>query len=216
MLLRGVIFVAIMSSAALPASAARKYWENGTFDIPAPSPGGFALIDTGLRYGEWRVVGQAGNVSWTTGAYVHDGFNFVGPGGTGSNWVNLAAISRTATGIAHIPVPTAVGSSYILSFEVGNVVDPSGFYGSSSTVNVYENSRFVMSATNSGGAGTSTENWKHFTVTFRADAPWTTIAFINGDSPGDMNCGIGDTSLAPAPSSAAARHTLSTSTGLRP
>ncbi len=187
-------FLATAQAQAQPA-----YWENGTFRIPAPSPGGFALLDTGVRYGEWRVVGQAGNVMWTTGAYVHDRFNFAGPGGRSDNWVNLAGISRTATGISHIAVPTTVGSSYTLSFEVGNLVDRLGVYGSSSTVNVYENSTFLMAATNHAGAGSRTENWRQFTVSFLADAPYTTIAFINGDPPNDMNCGIGNTLFGPTP-----------------
>ena len=178
-------------------AAAQAYWENGDFSFPAPNPGGFELVDTGERYGEWIAVGEAGNVSWVTGQYIHDGFSFVAPPRM-KNWVNLAGISRTATGIMHSPVPTVVGQPYTLTYYVGNIVDPKGFYGTSSTINIYENSRLIMTATNGGGSGTATENWKPFTLTFTADAPWTSIAFINADPPNDMNCGLGDPIFAPA------------------
>jgi hypothetical protein len=192
------ILTTIASSVVSLAAHAAAYWENGNFDIPAPKAGGFALVDTGERYGEWRVVGQPGNVSWVSGSYAHDGFNFVAQGGVSDNWVNLAAISRTATGIVHNPVPTTVGASYTLTFYVGNLVDPGGIFGTSSTVNVYDNSRLIGTATNNGGAGSNAENWQFFTITFNADAPYTTIAFINGDPPGDMNCGISNTVFAPS------------------
>ena len=135
---------AVMATAlCLGQAHAAVYWENGDFRIPAPNPGGFALVDTGERYGEWRVVGEAGNVSWINDKYTHDGFKFAAPNGT-SNWVNLAAISRTATGIMHSPVATVIGQPYTLTFYVGNLVDPKGFYGKSSTVSVYENSTLIM------------------------------------------------------------------------
>jgi hypothetical protein len=186
------------------------YWENGNFDIPAPVTGGFAIVDTAQRYGEWRVVGAPGNVSWVNGAYTHNGFSFAGDLSPTDNWVNLAAISRTATGIMHGPVPTTVGSSYTLTFAVGNLVDPTGIYGTSSTVLVYENAKLIATATNSDGGGTKTENWKSFSVTFAADAPYTEIAFINGDPPNDMNCGIGNTNFGlTAPSAQPARKAAS-------
>ena len=170
-----------------------------------PKSGTFLLVDTGERYGTWRVVGASGNVAWVSGAYQHQGFQFLAQG-TGTDptahaWVNLAGISQSATGIAHAPVPTTVGADYTLTFYVGNIHDPAGVYGTSSTVNVYENSKFVGAYTNSGGAGTTQENWKLFTVTITADAPWTTIALINGDAPGDLNCGIDNIDFEPAAAS---------------
>ena len=103
----------------------------------------------------------------------------------------------TATGIMHAPVATTVGQSYTLTFYVGNVVDPRGMYGRSSTINVYENATLIGTATNSDGSGTAAENWKPFSITFTADAANTTIAFINGDPPDDMNCGLSNTMFGP-------------------
>ena len=184
------------------AAQAQLYWENGDFAIPKPAPKSFAVIDTSERYGVWRVIGAPGNVSWVSGDYTHRGFSFPAQGTTpteqGEPWVNLAAISMTPTGIMHAPVPTTVGQSYTLTFYVGNIVDPSGIYGTSSTIDVYENATLIGTATNSDGAGTKIENWKPFSITFNADAPNTTIAFINADPPGDMNCGISNTLFGPA------------------
>jgi uncharacterized repeat protein (TIGR03803 family) len=190
-----------MSAAMLITTSAQckekgGYWRNGDFKYPVPAADGFALVDSGERYGDWRVVGQAGNVSWTNGNYRHDGFSFPGPR-PGDNWVNLAAISRTATGIMHEAVPTKIGQSYTLTFYVGNLVDPLGIYGTSSTVKVYENSTFLTAETNSDGAGSTSENWKLFKITFTADADYTSIAFINADPENDMNCGVAETILKP-------------------
>jgi hypothetical protein len=57
---------------------------------------------------------------------------------------------------------------------------------------MYQNSTLVGTYTNAGGQGSNEENWKLFTVTFTATAPYTSIAFINMDPPGDMNCGLDD------------------------
>jgi hypothetical protein len=177
------------------------FWENGDFIHPAPSPGTFLMMQTGGRYGAWRVVGASGAAAWTNGSYQHNGLQFLAQGNgntpTTNSWVNLAAISQTGTGIAHRPVPTTVGANYTLSFYVGNIYDPSGVYGTSSTVSVYENSTLLGTYTNGDGQGTTVENWKNFSVTFAADAPWTVIAFVNGDPPGDRNCGIDNIIFAP-------------------
>ncbi len=196
----GASLVLLSVAMASRAAKAELYWENGDFAIPKPAPKSFALIDTGERYGVWRVIGAPGNVTWVSGDYTHNGFSFPAQGtgaAQGEPWVNLAAISMTPTGIMHAPVPTTVGKSYTLTFYVGNIVDPSGIYGTSSTINVYENATLIGTAINSNGGGTKVENWKPFSITFKADAPYTTIAFINGDPPGDMNCGVSNTLFGP-------------------
>lgn len=192
----GLILASVMLPGHGAQASAGKFWANGDFNIPAPNPGGIAIVDTGERYGEWRVVGQAGNVTWVTGTYTHNGWSFPAPAGT-PNWVNLTGISRSATGLLHAPVPVTVGAQYTLTFYVGNLVDTAGVYGTSSSIAVYANSKYIMTATNSGGAGTKTETWKPFSVTITADAPYLNIAFINQDPATDMNCGLGNTNLVP-------------------
>jgi hypothetical protein len=177
---------------------ASNYFEGGDFLLPIPLAGSYDLVPTTERYGVWRVVGESGNVAYVSGSYVHNGFSFPAETSPTTNpWVNLAGLSRTKTGVAHYPVATTVGQSYKLTFYVGNVVDPSGYYGTSSTVLVYENSKLLMTAVNSDGEGSTRQNWKAFSVTFSADAPFTTIAMVNGDPPNDRHCGIDHVQLAP-------------------
>jgi hypothetical protein len=191
-----------------PAPAAQLL-DNGDFVRPSPPHGAIIVMDTGERYGAWRVVGAPGNVEWVNGAYQHDGFSFVsqtaGKHGA-SGWVNLAGPSQSATGIAHAPIATTPGADYMITFYVGNLYAPGGIYGTSSSVDVYENSTKLGTFTNTGGEGTTTENWQLFTVTFTADAPWTTLAFINADPPGDMNCGVDNITLSPAAGLASAQN----------
>ncbi len=192
--LAGGVVVALFLAQS-PARAGTPFID-GNFVAPVPKPGTFAALDTGERYGEWRVVGAVGLVAFVSGSYTHNGIKFLGQGTSlstqqNSVYVNLAAISRSATGIAHAPMATIVGQSYTVTFWVGNVVDPAGIYGTTSTVKVYENSKLIGTATNvAGGGGAAEQTWQKFSITFTADAPWTTMAFINGDPPNDMSCGI--------------------------
>jgi hypothetical protein len=89
------------------------------------------------------------------------------------------------------------GESYTVSFYIGNLYAPNDIYGTTSSISVYENSKFLGTFTNSGGQGTRDETWQQFTVKFKADAPYTTMAFINADPPGDLNCGIDNITFLP-------------------
>ena len=189
----------------LGKASASTYFEGGDFLQPVPYPGTFALVGSGVRYGVWRVIGEPGNVAFVGSGYNHRGFTFNALK-AGEPWVNLAGISRSNTGLAHGVVPTVVGQSYVLTFAVGNVVDPSGFYGTSSTVKVCENSTYLGSYTNSGGAGTKTLNWQNFAVTFTATDPYTVIALVNGDGPNDWLCGVDNILLSPVVTKTVASH----------
>ena len=176
------------------------WWSDIYFNTDIVAPGSIMLMDNSMRLGAWRTVGQRGNVAFVSGSYAHHGFSFPSqyPGQeTKANWLNLAGISQSKTGVAHRPVPTTVGAAYSLSFYVGNVYDPNGVYGTTSTVAVYANKMFLGNFTNSDGQGSTTQNWKQFSLTFTADAPYTAIAFINGDPPGDLDCGLDSVILAP-------------------
>jgi hypothetical protein len=185
-----------------PSALASNMLTNGDFLRPAPPHGTFITVDSGERYGGWRVAGAPGTVTFISGTYQHNGFSFPSAGTVRDTWqdawANLAGFSQSATGIVHAPIATNQGSNYQLSFYVGNIYAPGTPYGVSSTVNVYENSTFLGSFTNSGGQGTSQENWQYFSIVFAADAPFTTIAFINGDPPGDLNCGVDDVVFNPS------------------
>jgi hypothetical protein len=159
---------------------------NGGFEEPVVSVGGYSLFSPGQSFPGWRVVGAAGNVAPISGAYTSDGFRFVAR--TGRQWIDLTGLSNSATGIAQT-VGTKAGASYRLSFSVGNIVEPGGGFGTSSTVVVLVNGRRLLAATNSVGRP-SLQSWKAFTTTVKATSARTTIEFRNGDSRADDENGL--------------------------
>jgi hypothetical protein len=174
-------------------------WGDSEFTDGVIKAGTFMLLDSSERLGGWRTVGENGNVAWTSGSYKHHGFNFYAQKSrtqATATWINLAGLSQSATGLMHVSVATTAGASYTLTFYVGNIYDPNGVYGTTSTVVVYANTSLLGSFTNSDGQGSVDENWKQFSTTFVATAPYTVVAFINGDPPGDMNCGLDTVVLA--------------------
>ena len=70
------------------------------------------------------------------------------------------------------------GASYLLTFWVGNVYDPGGIFGTTSTVDVVVDGTQVRAAVNSE-MGT-TQRRKKFNVHFTADSTSRSIAFLNG------------------------------------
>jgi hypothetical protein len=87
-------------------------------------------------------------------------------------------------------VATVKGSQHVLTFSVGNVVDPSGIFGTTSTVNVLVNGVQTFKAVNKKGLGSKIQVWKSFTTRIIAPANSTTITFVNGDPAGDDNNGL--------------------------
>ena len=99
----------------------------------------------------------------------------------------------TATGIEQ-RVPTTPGDTYLLTFFVGNLYDPQGLYGTTSTVRVMINGTEDLSVTNRSKDRTSYV-WMKFTTTLKATSSQTSIAFINGDPAIDSWNGLDDVSL---------------------
>ncbi|HEY2105282.1 MAG TPA: DUF642 domain-containing protein [Candidatus Binataceae bacterium] len=161
---------------------------NGSFELPMVAPGSFTLASTGSStIPGWTVVGASGNVAVTSGTFAQNGYSF--PAENGKQWLDLTGTSNTATGVSQT-VTTVPGTSYSLSFWVGNVVDPGGIFGASSTVKVQVNGVNIFSATNSNGSGTMTMNWKRFGFSFFAFSTSTKITFINGDPASDTSNGL--------------------------
>jgi hypothetical protein len=89
-------------------------------------------------------------------------------------------------------VTTTPGTSYTLSFWVGNVFQPGGAYGTTSTVNVRLGGiggTLLGSFTNSSTT-TGTQVWQQFSTSFTAAGTSTTLAFINGDPASDNTNGL--------------------------
>jgi len=160
---------------------------NGSFERPTVPPGSFALFSTGMTFAHWTVVGASGNVGVVSGTFTQNGFTF--PAGCGAQWLDLTGTTNTPTGVQQV-LATKSGTAYTLNFKVGNVVNPNGIFGTTSTVDVLINGAQVLAATNSRGTGQTKQVWKFFTLGFTAHGSTTTLAFVNGDPSSDTNNGL--------------------------
>jgi len=160
---------------------------NGSFEHPIVGGGSFDLFNTGTTFSHWKVTGAAGNVAIVSGTFTQGGFSF--PAHCGSQWLDLTGTSNSATGVSQT-FNTTAGSQHTLTFFVGNIVDPGGIFGTTSTVNVLIDGQQIFSATNSGGAGSNKLFWKKFTTGFTATGSSVTITFLNGDPSTDTNNGL--------------------------
>jgi Protein of unknown function (DUF642)/PEP-CTERM motif len=176
---------------------------NGSFEVPTVPVGGFTNFTNGSgAITGWTVVGP--QVSVVSNSYVSECCTF--PAEDGLQWLDLTGdgSNRDTEGVEQT-VATMQGTQYTLSFWVGNVYDPRGIYGTTSTADVYINGTEVMAATNSNMT-TGTQTWEQFNYMFTADGSSTTIEFLNGDPSNDNTNGLDNVTLnatgaAPEPSS---------------
>jgi hypothetical protein len=78
---------------------------------------------------------------------------FTWPAAVGQQWLDLTGDgSNSVTGVQQT-VATTPGSTYTLTFYVGNPNDPGGPSGTTSTLNVFVNGTQTFSITNLAGAG---------------------------------------------------------------
>jgi hypothetical protein len=187
-------FTALLTASALTAQGANLI-KNGGFEKPLAPAGNYTCFKTGQTFVNWTVVGATGNVCVVSGTYTANGFTVEPEAGAQS--IDLTgAGSNMATGVSQ-NVATTPGAAYQLTFWVGNVVDPSGLDGATSTVNVLVNGVQVYTATNSLGAGSTSVVWQKFTATITSLTPQTSIAFINGDPASDNYNGLDGITLVP-------------------
>ena len=166
---------------------------NGGFECPVVAKGGFADYSVGQQFFGWTVVGANGHVSPLSGAYVNGVYTW--PAHGGAQALDLTGdSSNSATGVEQ-PITTVPGTTYHLSFWVGNLDAPNTLWGTTSTVNVLINGVQALAATNDQGAGSTAIVWKQFTLDFTASASSTTIAFMNGDSSNDNSNLLDDVTL---------------------
>ena len=187
-------FAALLTASALTAQGANLI-KNGGFEKPIAPAGFYTCFNTGQTFANWTVVGATGNVCVVSGTYTANGWT-VEPEAGAQSLDLTGAGSNVATGVSQ-NVATTPGAAYQLTFWVGNVVDPGGPEGTTSTVNVLVNGVQVYTATNSLGAGSSSVVWQKFTATITSLTPQTSIAFINGDPAGDNYNGLDGITLVP-------------------
>jgi Protein of unknown function (DUF642) len=178
---------------AIGANAANLI-KNGSFETPLVPVGSYETFSTGQTFSGWKVVGAAGNVAIVSGQLTQNGFSF--PAEAGKQWLDLTGLSNTRTGVAQTFASTP-GRAYTLTFWVGNVYDPQGIFGVSSTVIVRVNGKQVYKATNSRGKGKTTQVWEKFVTTITATSSKTTIAFINDDPSNDTENGLDAITVVP-------------------
>ena len=130
--------------------------KDGGFEKPVVPSYSYDVFSTGQTFSKWAVVGATGNVGIVSGTFTQNGFAF--PAKSGKQFVDLTGLTQTATGLSQT-VATIADAKYKLVFWIGNVYDPTGIFGVSSTVKVLVSGRRVFSATNSQES--TTQVWKN-------------------------------------------------------
>jgi hypothetical protein len=160
---------------------------NGSFERPVVPVGGFLVFSGGMSFsGHWKVGGGSIDIVSTT--FSQNGFTF--PAKCGVQWLNLAGNGQTYTEIDRRIETAPPGGQYTLTFAVGNVVNPGGPFGTTSTVLVLVNGALKFTATNSNGSGQTKQVWKSFSVPITAQYATTEISFWNNDPSGDTDNGL--------------------------
>lgn len=172
---------------------------NGDFETPIVPVGGFTNFDSGSTgITGWTVVGP--QVSIVSGAFTQNGIAF--PASSGSQWVDMTGDGSNTTEGVEQTVATTPNADYSLSLWVGNVSNPGGIFGTTSTVDVLIDGTQILAAENSGGVETGTQVWQQFTVPFTAKTSSTNVEFLNADPGNDNSNGLDNVSLTGAGSTA--------------
>ncbi len=167
---------------------------NGSFEQPTVPSGSYTTFATGQTFDGWKVVGAAGSVAVISDTFVYGGYTL--PAGCDHQWLDLTGTSDTRTGVQQ-KIATVKGTTYNLTFQIGNAYAPSGNIGMTSTVLVYVNGKKIYKGTNKKGKGLTREVWKQFSTTFLAKSTAAKIKFINGDPPTDTDNGLDCVSVTP-------------------
>jgi hypothetical protein len=179
---KGLVLAALCVFAS---PALSKSIKNGSFEAPVVPDGGYTTFDVGSHFRGWNVVGDPGNVAIVSGDFT---YCVALPAHRGAQFLDLTGTSNTATGV-QARVETQPGSTYVLTFFVGNLVG-GGNCGTQSTVNLSIDGVPVASFTNKAGAHSDKIVWKKFSTEFTAQNSTTTIAFFNGDPNTDTSNGL--------------------------
>ncbi|MGH9469780.1 MAG: DUF642 domain-containing protein [Terriglobia bacterium] len=186
---RSILTACIVAGFCFSAPLRANLISNGSFETPVVPVGAFTNFNSGSTgITGWTVVGpQASIVSHT---YASECCVF--PAEDGVQWLDLTGDGSNALEGVQQTVATTPGTSYDLSFWVGNVYDPGGVYGTTSTVRVLlggMSGTLLGSFTNSNTTR-GTQTWEQFTTSFTATGSATTLDFINADPATDNTNGL--------------------------
>jgi hypothetical protein len=196
-----IVLVICLLACFVPAEAS--LITNGSFESPVVPVGGFTDFASGsILIPGWTVVGAAGGVSIISGAFSQECCTF--PAEDGSQWLDLTGDDTNSTEGVEQTVATTVGTQYALSFWVGNIFDPGGIFGTTSTVNVRLGGLggTLLGAFTNASTTTGTQVWKQFTISFTATGSSTTLDFLNADPPSDNSNGLDNVLLTPGAATA--------------
>ena len=160
---------------------------NGSFETPIVSAGRFTTFaggSTGIT--GWTVVRSEASVvnrKFTS-------FLLQFPANDGSQWLDLTGFLSSNGDAIRQTVHTVAGKRYDLSFAVGNIFNPEGIYGTTSTVAVVVNGVPSGTFTNSCTTCTHSLTWENFTASFVANSATTLIEFLNNDPVTDNSNGL--------------------------
>jgi hypothetical protein len=185
----------VLGSATLPLRAG--LITNGSFEVSTPgvTPGTFTDFlagSTGIT--GWTVVGT-NDVNLISGTFAQECCTF--PAEDGNLWVDLTGTNANVVDGVEQTVATTAGTNYTLTFWVGNIFDPGGIFGTTSSVQVRLGGisgtslgTFTNSSTTPG-----IQVWQQFSTSFTAAGPSTTIDFLNADPIFDNTNGLDNVSL---------------------
>ncbi|MBC7779236.1 MAG: DUF642 domain-containing protein [Proteobacteria bacterium] len=178
---------------SLTCSAHANLISNGSFEFPLVPPGTFTSYPSGSLFGPWTTVG-AGEVALVHTSFAASGLSF--PAQEGNNWLDLTHGFNGANGVEQT-IPTVIGGLYQITFYLGNIVNPGGPFGTSSSVSISTNGFAGNTATVDGSNSppTTTLAWTQFNALFLADSAQTTVRFTNLDGPSDNSNGLDNISI---------------------
>jgi hypothetical protein len=182
---------------------------DGSFESPlVPAGGGTSFGNGSTLIPGWTVLGN--QVTLLSTSFTQFGVSF--PAQDGNQWLDLTGVSSNLNEGVEQTVATNPGTQYTLSFWVGNINNPGGIFGTTSTVNVRlggPGGTLLGAFTNSLSTPVNTQTWQQFTTTFIAPGSSTTLDFLNGDSTADNSNGLDNVELTESATSVPEPSTLS-------
>jgi hypothetical protein len=190
--MRNYLLIGVLT--CLVSAEASTLITNGSFESPVVPVGGFtnfASGSTGIT--GWTVVGPEASV--VSGTFTSECCTF--PAEDGNQWLDLTGdVSNTVEGVQQT-VATTMGTQYTLSFWVGNIFDPGGIYGTTSTVDVRLGGLggTLLGAFTNSSTTRGTQVWQQFATSFTATGSSTTLDFLNADPASDNSNGLDNVAL---------------------
>jgi len=171
---------------------------NNSFETPTVPVGGFTNFPGGsTAITGWTAVGPQASIVSNTYTAARIVFNAE----DGVQWQDLTGDSSNAVEGVEQTVATTPGTNYVLSFWVGNVFNPGGAFGTTSTVNVRLGgiAGTLLGSFTNNNQPSGTQDWKQFTTSFTAAGTSTIIDFLNGDPGNDNSNGLDNVDLEVGP-----------------